>query len=306
MLTKKRRSGALLHKPVLLTETIANLNLQEGSVVVDGTLGSGGHSEAILKVIGSKGRLIALDQDPEALKRCQKKFDSNLNVSLYHSNFSEIPVVLDKLKIAYVNAVILDIGFSSDQLEDGSRGFSFEREGPLDMRMDTTQGLTASDLIRDLSQNELENLFFKYGEERFAKKYAKAIVDQRRSEKIVTTSQLVSVIKQVAPRSSGFKGGKKFNPATLVFQALRIEVNQELAVLEKAMTRTWPRIAKGGRFGIISFHSLEDRIVKNQFRKWYQDKEAERITKKPITAERKEILENRRARSAKLRIVEKI
>ena len=306
MLMKKRRLGALLHKAVLLHETITNLNLQEGSVVVDGTLGSGGHSEAILKIIGPKGRLIALDQDPEALKRCQSKFAGYENVSLHHSNFSEISIVLDRLKINDVNAVILDIGFSSDQLEDGARGFSFEREGPLDMRMDRTQGLTAADLIRDLSQNELERLFFKYGEERYAKKYAKVIVDARRSQKIATTTDLASLIQLAAPRGAGFKGKKKFNPATLVFQALRIEVNQELKVLEKVMDEAWPRIARGGRFAIISFHSLEDRMVKLKFKKWYEEKEAERITKKPIVAERKEILENRRARSAKLRVVQKL
>jgi 16S rRNA (cytosine1402-N4)-methyltransferase len=295
----------LLHKPVLLTETIAQLNLKEGSVVVDGTLGSGGHSEVIAQRIGSTGRLIALDQDPEALERCRTKFALYENVSLHHSNFSEIPAVLDSLKVSHVDAVILDIGFSSDQLENSARGFSFEREGPLDMRMNPTKGVTASDLIRDLSQMELENLFQKYGEERFAKKFAKAIVDYRRTEKIVTTTQLANLIQNSVPFKAGFKNGKKFHPATRIFQALRIEVNKELEVLEKALTGAWSRIAKGGRFAVISFHSLEDRIVKLQFRQWYQDKEAERITKKPIVAERKEILENRRSRSAKLRVVEK-
>lgn len=278
---------------------------------MDGTLGSGGHSYEILKQIGPKGRLIALDQDPAALARSRERLkEFEKQVSLHHENFEKVPQVLDLLNVSKVDAVILDIGFSSDQMEDAGRGFSFDREGPLDMRMNPELEISAKELVNSLEAEDLANLFWKFGEERQSRRFARAVCDFREKQPIETTQDLVAAIETALP----FKLKKtdhsrayysKIHPATKVFQALRIAVNRELEVLANALPAIWERVNPRGRFAVISFHSLEDRIVKQQFRKWFDHKEASWITKKPIVASEEEIAENSRARSAKLRAAEK-
>lgn len=275
--------------------------------VVDGTLGGGGHAEAILKVIGRGGRLIAMDQDPIALKNAKEKLKNYPQATFHHANFSDIDQVLTKLNISSVDAVLLDIGLSSNQLEDAERGFSFEREGPLDMRMNPEAPVSAKDLINDLSEEELADLFWRYGEERRSRRYASWICRERKRQSIETTTDLAAIIQRATPvPKSKPKHRKRIHYATRIFQALRIAVNRELQVLEETLPKIWNCLGKGGRLAVISFHSLEDRIVKNIFRDWYQSKEALRVTKKPIVPTREEILENKRSRSAKLRAVEKL
>lgn len=281
--------------------------------VVDGTLGSGGHSIEILKQIGPLGRLIAVDQDPASLERCKKFFEEYRDqVSFQHDNFENIDQVLDRLNIIEVDAVLLDIGFSSDQLEDGSRGFSFDRPGPLDMRMNPNAEVPARDLVNHCSEQQLADLFWTYGHERFSRQFAKAICRWRAEKPLETTEDLVAAIESALPykiRKAGdgqSRGTKsKIHPATRVFQALRITVNRELEVLKEGLPRIWKRIIKGGRLAVISFHSSEDRIVKQQFQEWGRSKEAVLITKKPLQGTREEVRSNPRARSAKLRCAEK-
>lgn len=290
----------MLHKSVLLQEAIQYLHLQEGMTVVDGTLGSGGHSAEIVKRIGRQGKLIAIDQDPAAVERSRSVLKEFPQVFFYQENFRNLDNLLNNLNIHYVNAVILDVGFSSDQLEDAERGFSFEREGPLDMRMNPANRFTARDFIHDLSQEELEKVFRDFGEERWARRFAKAICRQREIKPIETTGDLVAAIRSANPFFD-----RKRHPATRVFQALRIAVNDELGALSEGLPSIWKRIQPGGRLVVITFHSLEDRIVKNQFREWGQAQEAVVLTKKPVVPSLFEIEDNPRARSAKLRAVEK-
>jgi 16S rRNA (cytosine1402-N4)-methyltransferase len=278
--------------------------------VLDGTLGGGGHAAEILKKIGPQGRYIALDQDPQALERCRARFENISNMMLYHENFRNAAMILDVLNLSHVDAVILDIGFSSDQLDDTARGFSFEREGPLDMRMNPAGRLTARHLVNDLSQQELEHIFRAYGEERRSRQFAAAICQARRARPIETTTQLVDVLLHVLPAAFRAPKGRRpsfarRNPTTRVFQALRIAVNDELKALEEALPKLWERVRPGGRMGIITFHSLEDRIVKNNFRDLERQQKAKRVNKKPIVPSREEIEDNSRARSAKLRVIEK-
>lgn len=275
---------------------------------MDGTLGSGGHAAALLEKIGESGRLIGLDQDPASLERCRERFEGDSRVSLHHKNFAALDEVLDSLNVSKVDAVILDVGFSSDQLEDGGRGFSFERPGPLDMRMNPDSTVNAADLVNGLSEKELETMFFNLGNERWGRRFAKAICERRYSRPIETTEDLVQTLEDALP----FKSSKskpiytKRHFATRVFQALRIAVNRELEVLESALPVAWNRLRSGGRLGVITFHSLEDRIVKNRFRQWKQSKEGVLVTRKALSATREETLENPRSRSAKLRVVRKI
>ncbi len=298
------------HKPVLLAEVLAGLRLKPGDIAVDGTLGSGGHAMEMLKRIGPEGKLVGLDQDPASIERCQMMFNDAQNAFLFHANFSEFGKALDSLHIPSVNAVLLDVGFSSDQLEDPSRGFSFERSGPLDMRMNPEGRTTARDLVNRLPEEKLEKIFFEYGEERWGRRFARAICRERSKHFLDTTDDLVNTIGKSLPFGEKNKKGHRpqkarRHPATRVFQALRIAVNDELGVLERSLPRIWEKIRPQGRLAVISFHSLEDRIVKQQFRAWARAKEAVDITRKPIVPSREEVLDNPRSRSAKLRVVEK-
>lgn len=279
--------------------------------MADATLGSGGHAEAILKRIGPSGRLIGLDQDAEAISRCRERLKDFPQAVLIQENFRYIKKALHSLNISGIHAVILDVGFSSDQLEDPARGFSFERPGPLDMRMDTSAETTAEDLIRDLSQDELENIFKEFGEERWSAKFAQVICDAREAAPIQTTDELVEVLLSALPDWARAPKGKRpvwarRHPATKVFQALRIAVNDELGALKQGLEELWPLVEKKGRAAVISFHSMEDRIVKWTFRKWAAEKSGVLIIKKPVTAQPDEMSENPRSRSAKLRVIEKI
>ncbi len=298
------------HKPVLLKEILYYLNLQPGMIVVDGTVGSAGHALPILQCIIPQGKLIALDQDPSAIERSKEILKDFPQVYFHRENFRHLDKVLDTLNINIIDAVILDVGLCSEQLEEEKRGFSFEREGPLDMRMDPTISRTARDIVNDFSQEELEKLFKELGEERWAKRFARTLCQARENQPIETTTDLAEIIcGSLGARRKGKRSGQTWwfprHPATRVFQALRIAVNDELGALEEALPKIWKRIKPGGRLAVITFHSLEDRIVKNQFRSWYKAHEGVLVIKKPIIASQEELDDNPRARSAKLRVVER-
>lgn len=296
------------HKPVLFEETIRLLNLKPGSLVADGTLGSGGHAAGILNQLGPNGRLIALDQDLESLERCKTLFENEKRISFHHENFVNLDHVLDFLNLSCVDAVILDVGISSNQLDSPERGFSFNHPGPLDMRMNSKGEVTARDLVNELPEKELEKIFREYGEEFRAAKFARSIVEARNQKPIETTDELSAVLgRSIGIRfpKIGKVPGMKTHYGTRVFQALRIAVNRELDVLKDGLPRIWKRLAKGGRLAVISFHSLEDRIVKRQFLEWSKSEVGVLVTKKPIAPTFKERTENRRSRSAKLRVIEK-
>jgi 16S rRNA (cytosine1402-N4)-methyltransferase len=280
------------HLPVLSAETLRLLNPMPGETWVDCTVGAGGHTRLIGEKLGDTGRLIGLDQDPTMLDLARSRV-SGLPIALVHANFDQLADVLTNLGIAAVAGVLADLGFCSDQLQQASRGFSFRDDGPLDMRLDPTSGETAADLVNRLSEASLADVFWEYGEERFSRRIARKIVEQRKTKPLATTAELAGLVRSCVPRSGGI------DPATRVFQALRVAVNDELGALDRLLA-SLPRIVKpGGRAGIISFHSLEDRRVKQAFRTanvW------EPLTKKPVEANDEEIARNPRARSAKLRV----
>lgn len=298
------------HNPVLLEEVLEHLALKPGAIVMDGTLGSGGHAEAILGKIGPSGKLAGFDQDPDAIERCRALFGNDPRVLLVHENFRNLGKVFPELGVTGFDAVLLDIGTSSEQLADEKRGFSFQTEGELDMRMNPEAGLKASDLLAQMSEVELSDLFYHYGEERNSRRFAHAIVEARRFKPLRTIDDLNRTLEQALPASLRFKKGHRpswarRHPATKVFQALRIGVNDELEALKEGMASAFNHLKKSGRFGIISFHSIEDRIVKQQFRQWHGEKRGNLVFRKPLVANRSEILNNPRARSAKLRVIEK-
>lgn len=300
----------MYHRPVLLQEVLGLLDLKPGAVVVDGTLGSGGHAKAILEKIGPAGRLIGLDQDPEALARCEKLFAGETRVTLQRKNFRFIREVLESLNMPPVEAVLFDIGMSSDQLANGKRGFSFREEGDLDMRMDPEVGEKASYYLAQWPEAELARVFYEYAGEKFSRRFARAIVEERRKAPIETPQHLAQVIESTHPASRNFQKGKRprwasRHPATKVFQALRILVNDELGALSDGIDGAWKSLAAGGKLAVISFHSLEDRIVKQKFRSFASRGEGTLLTRKPTVAKRSEIFDNPRARSAKLRAIEK-
>lgn len=291
-----------MHKPVLLQESIEALDIQENEIFLDGTLGSGGHSGEVLRRF-PKTRIIGLDQDPEAVERVKEK----LNIETRVENFRNLDNVLKELKIDKVDAILLDLGLSSDQLEDSGRGFTFMKDEPLDMRM-SKEGIQAKDLLNSWDEKAIELVLYGFGEERDSRKIAKEIVKSREVKPFETTFDLVEAILRVKPRS--FKD--KIHPATKTFQALRIAVNEELTSLEIGLEKGFVALNSKGRFVVISFHSLEDRVVKNFFRDRVKEGLARRVSlsqlkgNKPVTAGNEEIRENPRSRSAKLRVIEKI
>ncbi len=291
------------HIPVLLEEIMTGLQPESDDVVLDGTLGGGGHARALLEKLGSKGVLIGLDQDQEALHRNQDMLQNyEAQVTLIHENFAHVLDVWMANHLPSPNKILLDLGWSSDQFADESRGFSFRLNGPLDMRLDASKEgkLTASDLVNSLDVQQLHDIIKNYGEERYAYRIAREIVYQRTEHgPIETTSRLAEIIQEATPASYA---KTKIHPATRTFQALRIAVNDELGVLERGLEGMLSVLAPGGTMAVISFHSLEDRIVKNCFRDWHQQNLGKNVTKKPITASDKEIKTNPRSRSAKLRI----
>lgn len=288
------------HTPVLLRQTTDFLALSPGFKVLDCTLGEGGHGGSILEEIAPAGSLLGLDADEENLRRAKAvlaKFGHR--VIFVQSNFSRLREVVKENNFFPVQAVLMDLGWSMSQFESSGRGFSFLRDEPLDMRFAQTHGLTASDILNEWSEEEIGKVLREYGEDREWKKIARAIIIYRRKQPITTTFQLVGLISELKIRS------KKTHPATQIFQALRIAVNDELNSLKTALPQALEVLAPGGRLAIITFHSLEDRIVKQYFAQ--QDKKQfQVITKKPVTAEREEIIDNPRSRSAKLRVIAKL
>lgn len=309
----------LFHKPVLVAEAIASLQCRSGAVYLDGTLGGGGHAFEILTHSAPDGRLIGIDADGDALREAERRLapfgDRKI---LVKGNYADMETILSELKIEAVDGILLDLGVSSHQLDTPERGFSFALDAPLDMRMDREGGVSARDLVNTLSAGELEGIIRKYGEERMARRVARAIVARRAVSPIQTTGDLAAVVAGAMPRA---RGPVRIHPATRTFQALRIAVNDELAGLRRAMTDGMKLLKPGGRFSVISFHSLEDRIAKNAFRVAEKGcicppdlplcacgrKPAMRvITRRPVVPGEAEIRDNPRARSAKLRTAERI
>lgn len=290
------------HRSVLLNEVVAGLALKTGCVIVDGTVGAGGHAEAILERIGASGRLVGFDKDPAALAEARKRLAQyGERVMLIHEDFQHIPEKMAEMKIS-TDGVLLDLGVSSMQLDDPARGFSFRSEGPLDMRMDPRNPLTAARIVNDYPKERLLEILWNFGEERFARKIVHRILNERRVRKIQTTSELASVIVQAVPPS--YRHGR-IHPATRTFQALRIEVNREIESLEKLLPRLLDSLNAGACIVIISFHSLEDRVVKRSFRDFQKAGRGVCVTKKPVVPGHGEMEDNPRSRSAKLRVFEK-
>jgi 16S rRNA (cytosine1402-N4)-methyltransferase len=291
-------SDATVHIPVLFNEVLNQLQPAAGGVFVDGTLGGGGHTRALAERVGPEGRVISVDLDNVAVQRASTLL-SGLPVSVANASYADIPEILDEIGIPAVDGVLLDLGLSSDQLADAERGFSFLSEGELDMRFDREHGEPAWRMIARMSEEHLANVIYQYGEERFSRRIAKKIVEQRRSDPIRTALQLAELVRSCVPRSRGHN----IDPATRTFQALRIAVNGELDALQSALRRLPDYLKPGGRLAIISFHSLEDRIVKEAFR---DDERLSAITRKPIVASEDESNRNSRARSAKLRVAARV
>src|SRR3989338_5373769 len=297
-----------VHESVLLQKVIEMLAPHDGDTVLDGTVKGGGHSEAILR--SARVTLIGLDLDKDALARAQPRLLSAKGkgkVILRESNFRDFDAVLDDLSIERVDKALFDLGLSSNQLEAGEggtgRGFSFRRDEPLRMTFSTdlNAGLTAADIVNGWEEEDIANVLFGYGEERYARRFAKAIVEYRRKKPIETSGELAFVIEEASP--AGYRRGKT-HPATRSFQDLRIAANDELGNLREMLPKIWQRLSPGGRIAIISFHSLEDRIVKRCFKE-FAEGEGILLTKKPIVPDIAEMKENPRARSAKLRVIEK-
>jgi 16S rRNA (cytosine1402-N4)-methyltransferase len=302
------------HVPVLFHEVLDTLALIPGGLYVDGTVGAGGHAQGILKAISPEGKLLGLDRDPAALEIAESRLAEFGNrVVLIHSSYSDLKLHLNNLNWKSVDGILLDLGLSSMQLDNPERGFSFRKSGPLDMRFDTSQPFSAADLVNESSKDDLADLIFRYGEERYSRKIADAIIANRPLE---DTQELADIIESAIRNKPS-----RIHPATRTFQALRIAVNQELKALEAFLPTALDALNPGGRLAVIAFHSLEDRIVKQFFRKESKDcicppeipqcvcehkKQLKEINRRPIRPEDKEILDNPRSRSAKLRVVEKI
>jgi 16S rRNA (cytosine1402-N4)-methyltransferase len=298
--------GAKLnHSPVMLQEVTSWLTAGNATCLCDGTVGYGGHAEALLEGMGDFGTLVGIDRDAEALAVCRQRLAKfGERVHLIQGVFVDVRRHLDHVGKSEVDGVLLDLGVSSRQLDDPKRGFSFQSDGPLDMRMDQSAGETAADLVSRLPENELADIIYQYGEERFSRRIARAIVQHRAERRLETTQELVTVIKGAVP--SVYRHGR-IHCATRTFQALRIAVNREIETLEPAIRAAIDVLRPGGRLAVISFHSLEDRIVKHTFRALAQDQDARLavLTKKPQLPSDEECGRNPRARSAKLRVAER-
>ena len=294
----------MTHLSVLLNESIEGLNLKNGSTFVDATLNAGGHSALVLDKFGKNVRIIGIDVDADAIARAKENISAS-NVSFFQENFRNLCKVLDEAKVEQFDGILFDLGLSSNQIEESGRGFSFKADEPLLMTMKKNpqaSDVTAHEIVNSWSEESLSDIIYGYGEDRFARRIAKAIVMARAVRPIDTAGELAEIVASAVPRY----GFKKINPATKTFQAIRIAVNDELGALKTALPKAFDRLSRGGRIAIISFHSLEDRIVKRYFKEKSDLEQAKIITKKPITPSPQEIAENPRSRSAKLRILEKI
>ena len=299
-----------VHKSVLFDEAIKALDLNENKIIVDGTAGGGGHSGEIAK---RAKRVISIDQDPDAIEVLNERLGDKENVTIVHDNYSNIKDIISNLNIEKIDGLLLDLGVSSFQLDTAERGFSFHKDAPLDMRM-SKSGLSAYDVVNNYDERQLADIIFRYGEEKFSRRIAANIVKARAEKPIETTFELVDIIKSSMPQ----KAMRDAHPARRTFQAIRIEVNAELDVLKSTLEDAFDILAPGGRIAIITFHSLEDRIVKEQFAKWCQGctcpkefpvcvcgKKPKGKTFKSISPSKEELEENPRARSSRLRIFEK-
>lgn len=299
-----------VHKSVLFDEAIKALDLNENKIIVDGTAGGGGHSGEIAK---RAKRVISIDQDPDAIAVLNERLGDKENVTIVHDNYSNIKNIISNLNIEKIDGLLLDLGVSSFQLDTAERGFSFHKDAPLDMRM-SKSGLSAYDVVNNYDERQLADIIYRYGEERFSRRIAANIVKARAKKPIETTFELVDIIKSSMPQ----KAMRDAHPARRTFQAIRIEVNAELDVLKSTLEDAFDILAPGGRIAIITFHSLEDRIVKEQFAKWCQGctcpkefpvcvcgKKPKGKTFKSISPSKEELEENPRARSSRLRIFEK-
>lgn len=306
------------HITVLLNETIDNVLKDPNGIYVDCTLGGAGHSSLILSKLGESGKLIAFDQDPVAIANAKEKFNEDPRVLLINKNFEKLEETLKEFDIPQVQGIIFDLGVSSPQLDEAERGFSYMHDAELDMRMNPSIPFTAKDIVNKWSAAEISEIIWKYGEERWSKRIAEFIVKYREEKEIVTTGQLVDIIKGAIPAGARREGP---HPAKRTFQALRIAVNDELGVLERVMDQVIRCLAPGGRVGVITFHSLEDRIVKEKMQTWLgkctcpsffpicqcgAKPLAKLVSRKPILPSKDEIEANPRARSAKLRVAEKL
>ena len=306
------------HVSVLLNECIEGLNIKEDGIYVDGTLGGAGHSSEILKNLSNDGLLIGIDQDEDALKAAKNRLQNYNNVKYVHNNFYNIDSVLNELDIEKIDGMMMDLGVSSYQLDEAERGFSYMKDAPLDMRMNRENSLSAYEVVNNYEEQEIHRIIRDYGEEKFAKRIARFIVEQREIKPINTTLELVEIIKAAIPAKARREGP---HPAKRTFQAIRIEVNSELSILNKAIEDGVNRLNKGGRMAIITFHSLEDRIVKIKFKELATACTCPRefpicicggkakvklISRKAIEPSKEEVEENPRSRSAKLRVIEKL
>lgn len=287
------------HKPVMCDEVIQWISPRLGAVLVDGTTGGGGHTRLLAEAVGPTGLVIGMDRDQDALDQAEEGL-RGLPIKLAHSNYSDLPELLKQLELTAVDGIVLDLGLSSDQLADGSRGFSFEADGPLDLRFNQQEGKPAWQLLERLNQKQLADLIYEYGEERYSRRIAQRIVERRRADPIRTAGQLADLVRSCVPRA---RHAGSIDPATRTFQALRIAVNEELKWLDVALDRLPDCLAPGGRIVIISFHSLEDRRVKLAFR---DDPRLEVLTRKPVQATDAEVAANPRSRSAKLRAAQRV
>jgi 16S rRNA (cytosine1402-N4)-methyltransferase len=287
--------AASVHQAVLPEEVIEWLAPQPGGTFIDGTLGGGGHTRLLAEKVGKDGLVVGLDRDPSVVARAEEQLQG-LPVAVAHANYADLPEVLAELKLTQVDGILLDLGLSSDQLADHHRGFSFAADGPLDLRFDPSSGQPAWQLLARLAERPLADILYRYGEERHSRRIARRIVQQREKQPIRTAEQLAQIVRASTPR---LKGRPRIDPATRTFQALRIAVNEELKWLEVALERLPGYLAPGGRLAVISFHSLEDRLVKNGFR---EDARLEVLTPKPLVASEQEVAENPRSRSAKFRV----
>ncbi|HEY9287010.1 MAG TPA: 16S rRNA (cytosine(1402)-N(4))-methyltransferase RsmH [Candidatus Dormibacteraeota bacterium] len=306
------------HRPVLLQDVITSLQPQPGQAFIDATLGGGGYAHALLERLRPGGLLLGLDRDATALERfAREPVPPDVSVILEHTNFAQLDVAAEKIGRP-VNGIVFDLGLSSIQLDDAQRGFSFQREGPLDMRMDRSQSWTAADLLNREPESELRRILKDYGQERWAARIAQRMVDRRRREPLRKTRDLVDVVAGAIPRGAW---PRDIHVATRTFQAVRIAVNRELDAIEEGLKAAITVLASGGRVGVVSFHSLEDRIAKNLFNVEATDcicppqapvclcghqRSVRVITRKPITPSETEVRDNPRARSAKLRVAEKL
>ncbi len=292
-----------LHVPVLAEEIITYLGLKKGMVIVDCTIGIGGHAEKILKEIGDSGYLIGVDKDEEALREAKLRLKSiSDRFRLFHSNYADIDLILKEAGIRKINGALFDLGISSFQIDRPERGFSIKLDGPLDMRMDRRQEIRASDIINRCARSELADIFREYGDEHFAGRIAERIIRERRREPIGNTTRLAQIVTGALPYRYRFR---RIHPATKVFMALRIVVNKETESLQVGLAKTVSYLERGARICVISFHSIEDRIVKNRFKEFAKSNILKRITKKPIRPGIKEAEINPRSRSAKLRVGER-